>query len=182
MAGLGPNDGGAADSLEPPEGAAVENEIPSSEVIEEFENGKIAELEDRWRRAVADIANLRRRFEREVARARADERRRILAAWLPILDNLDLALSHAESDPRSIVDGIRVVRDQALAAVSGSGFERDEETGVAFDPNRHEVVGTVRIPGVRNGTVVEVVRPGYRHGSDVVRPAGVIVATAPEDE
>jgi molecular chaperone GrpE len=181
VAGLEPSDGGDPE-VQRPTGHHVESETSPSGVVDGPEEEKIAELEDRWRRAVADLANLRRRYDREVARARADERRRILAAWLPILDNLDLALSHADADPRSIVEGVRVVRDQALEALSRSGFERDEETGVPFDPNRHEVVGTVRSPGVRSGTVVEVVRPGYRYGSDLVRPAGVIVATAPEDE
>src|ERR1700730_13799656 len=52
------------------------------------------ESEERWRRALADADNMRKRFERELQRLRADERARLATEWLPIVDNLELALEH----------------------------------------------------------------------------------------
>ncbi|WP_333777290.1 nucleotide exchange factor GrpE [Streptomyces sp. IBSBF 3136] len=136
----------------------------------------IRELEDRWRRALADLDNLRKRHARELERERAVERSRTAAAFLPVLDNLELALTHAGADPGAIVEGIRAVRDQAVNVLELLGYPRHAETGVAFDPARHEVVGVVQDPDAPPGTVVEVLRPGYGDGERQLRPAAVTVA------
>lgn len=134
------------------------------------------ELEDRWRRALADLDNLRKRHVRELERERTVERSRTAAAFLPVLDNLELALSHADADSDAIVEGIRAVRDQAVNVFELLGYPRHAETGVAFDPARHEVVSVVDDPDVEPGTVVQVLRPGYGDGDRQLRPATVTVA------
>ncbi|MGV9564032.1 nucleotide exchange factor GrpE, partial [Streptomyces sp. NPDC003480] len=101
----------------------------------------LKDVEDRWRRALADLDNLRKRHVRELERERSVERARTAAAFLPVIDNLELALSHAGADPGAIVEGVRAVRDQAVNIVEGLGYARHAETGVSFDPARHEVVG-----------------------------------------
>ncbi|MET7452590.1 nucleotide exchange factor GrpE [Streptomyces sp. NPDC005574] len=136
----------------------------------------IRELEDRWRRALADLDNLRKRHARELERERTLERSRTAAAFLPVVDNLELALAHAGADPGAIVEGVRAVRDQAVNVLEMLGYPRHAEAGVPFDPARHEVVGVVRDPGVEPGTVVEVLRPGYGDGERQLRPAAVTVA------
>ncbi|MGY5116407.1 nucleotide exchange factor GrpE [Streptomyces sp. 900105755] len=136
----------------------------------------IRELEDRWRRALADLDNLRKRHARELERERAVERSRTAAAFLPVLDNLELALTHAGADPGAIVEGVRAVRDQAVNVLELLGYPRHAETGVPFDPARHEVVGVVQDPDAPPGTVVEVLRPGYGDGERQLRPAAVTVA------
>jgi molecular chaperone GrpE len=141
-----------------------------------------AELEDRWRRAVADLDNLRKRYARELGRERTAERELVTAAFLPVLDTIDRALEHAGADPGSIIEGVRSLREQALAVVSGLGFSREDETGVPFDPARHEVVGVVDADGsgVAPGTVAAVLRPGYGGPDRQLRPAAVTVAQRPE--
>jgi molecular chaperone GrpE len=141
-----------------------------------------AEMEDRWRRALADLDNLRKRYARELGRERAAERELVTSAFLPVLDNLDRALEHADADPRAIIEGIRALREQALAVVSGLGFRREDEAGVPFDPTRHEVVGVVDTEGseVAPGSVAAVVRPGYGGPDHQLRPAAVTVAQRPE--
>lgn len=134
------------------------------------------ELEDRWRRALADLDNLRKRHARELERERTVERSRTAAAFLPVLDNLELALSHADADSGAVVEGIRAVRDQAVNVLELLGYPRHAETGMAFDPARHEVVSVVDDPDVEPGTVVQVLRPGYGDGDRQLRPATVTVA------
>src|SRR3978361_2014176 len=75
---------------------------------------ELAKLEDRWRRAVADLDNLRKRYARELAHERATERSRVAGAWLPIVDNLERALSHAGEQSDAVVAGVRSVLEQAL--------------------------------------------------------------------
>jgi molecular chaperone GrpE len=142
-----------------------------------------AELEDRWRRALADLDNLRKRYARELGRERSAERDLVTAAFLPVLDTIDRALEHAGADPRSIVEGVRTLREQALAVLTGLGYEREDEAGVPFDPARHEVVGVVGADGgaAAPGSVVAVVRPGYGAPGHQLRPAAVTVAQRPGD-
>jgi molecular chaperone GrpE len=136
---------------------------------------KLAELEDRWRRAVADLDNLRKRCARELERERENERARVTAAWLPMLDNLELALGHATADPAAVVQGVRAIRDQAVEILAELGYPRQNETGVPFDPNRHEVVSVVDEPQVPAGVVTHVFRPGYGHVDRQLRPTAVAV-------
>ncbi|MFF7945589.1 nucleotide exchange factor GrpE [Streptomyces griseorubiginosus] len=136
----------------------------------------IQQVEDRWRRALADLDNLRKRHARELERERTVERSRTAAAFLPVLDNLELALTHAGADPGPIVAGVRAVRDQAVNVLELLGYPRHADTGVPFDPARHEVVGVVQDPDAAPGTVVEVLRPGYGDGERQLRPAAVTVA------
>jgi molecular chaperone GrpE len=140
----------------------------------------VAELEDRWRRALADLDNARKRHAREMQLAAEVERRRVCLAWLPVVDNLDLALEHAEADS-PMTGGVRAVRDQAVSVLAGLGYARDDETGVPFDPVRHEATAVVDDPGVPPGTVVRVVRPGYGTPPDrQLRPAAVLVSAKQE--
>ncbi|MFF8652414.1 nucleotide exchange factor GrpE [Streptomyces griseoluteus] len=134
------------------------------------------EVEDRWRRALADLDNLRKRHARELDRERGAERARTAAAFLPVIDNLELALSHAASDAGAIVEGVRAVRDQAVSLLGRLGYERHAETGVPFDPSRHEVVGVVQDPEAEPNTVTQVLRPGYGEAERQLRPAAVTVA------
>jgi molecular chaperone GrpE len=138
----------------------------------------VAELEDRWRRALADLDNLRKRYARELERERAAERARVAAQWLPVVDDLDRALAHAAEDPGAVTEGVRAVRDHALAVLARLGYPRYEEVGVPFDPARHEAVQAVPDAEAAPGTVVEVLRPGYGREDHWLRPAAVAVATA----
>jgi len=137
-----------------------------------------AELEDRWRRALADLDNLRKRYARELDRERAAERARVAAQWLPVVDDLDRALAHAADDPTAIVEGVHAVRDHAMAVLARLGYPRYEEVGVPFDPVQHEAVRVVEDAEAAPGTVVEVLRPGYGREEHWLRPAAVAVATA----
>ncbi|MDH2429919.1 nucleotide exchange factor GrpE [Sphaerisporangium sp. TRM90804] len=157
----GPDAGGAG-----PPGAGVDQ--------------RIAELEDRWLRSAAELENLRKRIARDAERIRDEERAQVAREWLGIVDNLDLALRHAAADPSAVVEGVRAVRDQAVALLARLGYPRHDEVGVRFDPSLHDAVGTVEDIDAQAGTVVDVVRPGYGMNGRQLRPASVIVSTRPE--
>jgi molecular chaperone GrpE len=143
-------------------------------------DAELAKLEDRWRRAVADLDNLRKRYARELDRERQAEGARVAAAWLPIVDNMERAISHAGDRSDAVLEGVRSVLEQALQVLERLGYPRDAQAGVPFDPERHEVVGVVDQPDSQPGTVVEVLRPGYGEGSRQLRPAAVVVSRREE--
>lgn len=138
------------------------------------------ELRDRWRRTLADLDNLRKRHAKELERVRSEERARTAAAWLPVVDNLERALAHSDSDPTAVLKGIEAVRDQAVEVLRGLGYPRYEETGVPFDPTRHEVVGVIDAPDAAPNTVAQVVSPGYGASGEQLRPAFVVVSKRQE--
>ncbi|HEY1914159.1 MAG TPA: nucleotide exchange factor GrpE [Streptosporangiaceae bacterium] len=162
----GPREPGASPAGPPP-GEPTAGPAPGRSVCEED-----------FRRALADLDNLRKRMARDVEQARAEERANAARLWLPVADNLDRALEHAQSDPGSIVAGVRAIRDQVAEILAGLGYPRRDDTGERFDPARHDAVATSPADGVPPGTVVQVVRPGYGTGQHQLRPALVVVSKA----
>lgn len=144
----------------------------SGEAVAGDLRARASALEDQLLRALAEADNLRKQRARDIEQARADTVRQLL----PVLDNLDRALAHADADPRSIIDGIRAVRDQATRLLADLGFSRRDDTGETFDPARHDAVGSRPAADLASGTVVEVVRPAYGDGEHQLRPAQVVVA------
>jgi molecular chaperone GrpE len=149
---------------------------PKPEVAPDEAQDTAADLADRLRRALADADNLRKRSDRMVADARLQERATVAAAWLPIVDNLERALDHADTEPGAVIEGIRAVRDQAVAVLSSLGYPRQDATDVTFDPQEHEAVSVVPDSDAPVGTVLQVLRPGYGRGRQQLRPAAVVVA------
>jgi molecular chaperone GrpE len=137
---------------------------------------RMAELEDQRLRALADLDNARKKCADQIARTEADTRTRAARLWLPVVDNLERALSHAEADPASIVAGVQAVHDQAMSVLEQLGFARRNDLGARFDPALHEAVAARADPSAADGSVVEVIRPGYGDKDSQLRPAQVIVA------
>ncbi|SDS73329.1 nucleotide exchange factor GrpE [Actinopolymorpha singaporensis] len=189
---------------DPEAGATGETGVPADfELRDELAQAqeRVAQFEDRWRRAVADADNQRKRQVRELDRQRAEVAASLAARWLPVVDNLDRAVAHAQAaqsshaqaaqgshaqgshgaqvgEQDSLLEGVRAVLEQAVGVLAGLGFPRqDEEVGAVFDPARHEAVASVPSAEVPAGTVLDVVRPGYGEGERQLRPAGVVVAT-----
>lgn len=180
-AGPGRRDAAAADGRPregpaPGETAAARDDAPQPTVSEL--TGRIAELEDLRLRALADLDNLRKRCAAQVRNAEAEGAARVAAEWLPVVDNLERALAHAQADPASIIEGIRAVRDQAVAVLAQLGYPRREDVGTPFDPVRHEAVATRSDTDAPEGSVVEVIRPAYGGDGRQLRPAQVVVAKA----
>lgn len=149
---------------------------PEAVVAQPDLDAELAKVEDRWRRAVADLDNLRKRYVRELERERAAERSRVASAWLPVVDNLERAIAHTGDQSGAIVEGVRSILGEGLQVLERLGYPRDDESGVPFDPQRHEVVGVAERADEDPGTVVEVRRPGYGRGTNQLRPAAVVVS------
>jgi molecular chaperone GrpE len=169
--GPGPGDDGAPGPAEP--GAAADSAARTGEL-----EARVAELQDLRLRALADLDNLRKKCASQVSRARAETQAEVALQWLPVVDNLERALTHAQADPGSLIAGIGAIRDQAMSVLARLGFPRRDDLGAAFDPARHEALAARQDPEAPEGSVVEVVRPAYGEGDRQLRPAQVVVAKA----
>lgn len=169
-AGQATDNGQAADSGHAPAGSAAA-------VVGDLRD-QLAQAQDQRLRALADVENLRKRCAAQVGRTEAETKAKVAAQWLPVVDNLERALQHAEGAGDALAQGIRAVRDQALAILAALGFPRRDDTGARFDPARHEAIAARPDPSVPAGTVIEVTRPGYGEGDHQLRPAQVVVSEA----
>lgn len=157
------------------QGAAQRGEAGPKEAAQRGPD-ELAEIEGRLLRALADLENLRKRYARELTRETAAERARVAVQWLPVVDNLERALEHADADPSALIEGVRAVWEQAVGVLGRLGFPRFDDVGERFDPSRHQAVSAVEKVDAPDGTVVGSAWPGYGTGDTVLRPAGVVVA------
>ncbi len=127
---------------------------------------------------IGTIAEVRQRFEREAERQIAQQKRELLCDMLEVIDDLDRAIESARKS-RSHADvraGVELVRESFLSKLAKHGVKPCAAFGLPFDPARHEAITTMPVTAPSsNGTVVEVLRPGYLLGSEVLRPAQVVV-------
>jgi molecular chaperone GrpE len=135
----------------------------------------LAAMKDRWKRALADLDNYRKRSARELERRSTESTDAVLLQWLEVVDSVERAMLLAEPDS-TLALGLLAVRGQIDSVLERQGVTRIGTPGEPFDPERHEAIGTVVTDDVPEGTVAEVARSGYAIGDRVLRPAQVIVA------
>lgn len=141
---------------------------------------RLAESEDRWRRAAADLDNARKRAARDLALAQDAERARAASVFLPVVDGLDDAVTYAKQVDDGLAEGVGSIREHAVAALERLGYPRIDDVGVPFDPRVHEVVSVVESGDVPPRTVAAVARLGFGTPERLLRPAGVVVTAAEE--
>lgn len=141
---------------------------------------KADESWDRYLRAEAELDNLRKAAERQRADATARVRRDLLGRVLDVADNLDRALAHAAADPQSLLAGIQATAREVERLLEREGVRRIAAQDAAFDPNLHDAVGLVPVPGLEDEKVISVEQAGYTLNGDLLRPARVIVGRPAE--
>jgi molecular chaperone GrpE len=139
------------------------------------------ELRDRYMRTLADFENFRKRSDRE----KQDYFRFALAdvfrELLPVLDNLDRALEHAEAEDE-FHRGVALIYKQMFEVLQRYGLRIVDESGVHFDPNIHEAVVSEQDPSLPGHTVVQILQKGYFLNDRLLRPALVRVAVGGPEE
>ncbi len=138
---------------------------------------ELAGIEDRYKRALADLDNYRKRSEREIERRVAQARESILREWLDVVDSVERAV---RLEPPPCSEGMRALLEQMDGILTRQGVERIGAPGDRFDPERHEAIALQPSDEVPDRTIVTVQRSGYANADRVIRPAQVVVASAPE--
>lgn len=143
-----------------------------------------ASLKDKVLRTLAEMENLRRRTEKEVADAKAYGVTSLARDMLTFADNLRRALENVPTEVReaadnalkSFVEGIELTERDFLSRLTRHGVRKLDPKGQKFDPNFHEALYEAHDETVPPGTVAHVVEEGFAIGERVLRPAKVGVA------
>jgi molecular chaperone GrpE len=166
--GQGPENGAPRDAA-PPEPRDPEDAPPRDLAAE------LAQAEDRYRRALADLDNYRKRSAREVQSRVAESRESLLRDWLEAVDSVERALRlQPPEDP--LAEGLRSVLQQMEAILARQGVTRTGIPGEQFDPERHEAVAVRASNDMPDRTIVDVARSGFALDGRVLRPAQVVVS------
>jgi len=175
------------DQAEPDAEAAREGHLPAEVPAAELDamraraeaaEAKLYDYAAAFDKFKSEQEQVRARLERDVATKVESRFGSLVADLLEAVDDVDLALEHAREVPAAepIVRGLEIARERFLAMLLKNGVERLALEGTAFDPNNAEALSLEPVADAAlEGTVVRTVRPGYRLGERVVRPARVTV-------
>ena len=165
------------------------NDADSSEQEETPEDAmaalqaKVDDNWDRYLRAAAETENVRKRASRDVEHARKYALEGFGAEMLAVKDSLELGLEAAESaDAGSIAEGNLATLKLLTTALERFGITEIDPIGEPFDPERHEAINMQPSADAEPGSVLTVVQKGYSLNGRLLRPAMVVVASAPTDE
>jgi molecular chaperone GrpE len=139
---------------------------------------RLAELEDRYLRLVAEFDNFRKRRQREMEDLARFCTEGLVAELVPVLDALDRAIASSEGirDYQAFHDGVVLIMQQLSEVLRRGGVEREEPVGLPFDPSRHEALAALPHEEIEEDCVIQVVEPGYVLNGRVVRPAKVVIS------
>ena len=142
-----------------------------------------ATLKDRVLRTMADMENMRRRTDKEVADTRTYGIANFAREMLAVADNLHRALASVPADVReghesvrTLAEGVDLTERDLLSRLARFNIKPLEPEGKKFDPNMHEALFEVPDESVPAGTVMQVVEKGFAIGERVLRPAKVGVS------
>lgn len=143
---------------------------------------ELADVKDRLLRTLAEMENLRKRTEREVADSRLYGIATFARDVLTVADNMHRALEalapelRADANGKTLIEGVELTERELLKTLEKNGVRRFEPQGEKFDPNVHQAMYEVPDASVPAGSVVQVVQAGYMIGDRVLRPALVGVS------
>ena len=148
-----------------------------NQLMAEYE-AKLGEMRELLLRERAELDNQRKRLQRDLEQARKFANERLLAALLPVIDNLERGLSVNADDRSGLQAGVELTLKELLRVTSANGLETVDPVGQDFDPERHQAMAMVEVDGAAPNSVVAVLQKGYVLNERLLRPALVNVAQA----
>ena len=179
QASTAPSGDSSAPRIQPPgEVEALRTQLTLSQEKGRETMARLQEVHERMLRSVADLENYRKRAEKEKEQMRKFGAEKILADFLPVLDNLDRALDHSNSsaDFASLMQGVSMTRKLFEDTLAKHGVRLIPAVGHAFDPHVHEAIQQVEDPQLPPNQVISELVPGYTLNDRLLRPAMVKVA------
>ena len=145
---------------------------------------ELADYKDRLLRTLADMENMRKRTEREVADSRVYGISAFARDILGVADNMHRAMqalddelrAKADDTMKALLDGVELTERELINVLEKHGVKKIEPLNQKFDPNRHQAMFEVEDASVPSSTVVQVMQAGYLIGERVLRPALVAVS------
>jgi molecular chaperone GrpE len=145
---------------------------------------ELAEVKDRLLRTLADMDNMRKRTEREIADSRIYGISNFARDILGVADNMHRAVAALDDELRAkadeptkvLLEGVELTERELMNVLEKHGVKRIEPLGQKFDPNRHQAMYEIEDASVPAGSVIQVMQAGYLIGDRMLRPALVAVA------
>jgi len=168
--------------VENPEVSPEGGDSPEAELEQARQEAR--ENHERYLRALADLENYRRRAVREKEEVRRYALSSFLEEFTSILDNLYLGMDAASKHPetKGMVDGFSMVLQQMTGLLNQHGLEEVIPDGEEFDPNLHDCLSQQPSEEYSEGTILQVIRRGYKLNGRLLRPAAVVVSSGPAKE
>ena len=163
---------GEAEAVDPELELEIKPEVEKSEADKGAE--ELAAVKDQLLRTMAEYDNFRKRSAREKDALRADIITNVTSKFLPVMDNLERALT-AECSDENYKNGVKMIYEGFMETLRGLGVEEIQSDGAVFDPNLHQAVQKVAEGDAESGTVVQTFAKGYKIGEKVIRFAVVVV-------
>ena len=166
-----PND--ANDANEANDETPEESEVDETEALKE----RIAELEDKNLRMMAEFDNYRRRTNKEKLELMATAGERIFTEMLPLVDDFERAVAVMDktNDIDAVREGIHLIQQKFIAFLDKQDVHAIETEGVDFNTDEHEAVTTFAAGEEQKGKVIDCTQKGYKLGEKVIRFAKVVV-------
>lgn len=138
--------------------------------------------QEQYLRTLADMENLRKRTQRDKEELAKFANENILREILPVIDNLERAVEHAEQAETNdgLFEGVQMTLTQFSQLLNKFGVEPVNAVGQLFDPAYHQAMGQMESDEHPINTVVQQMQKGYQLNSRLLRPAFVMLAKAPE--
>jgi molecular chaperone GrpE len=168
-----PGDGKSANAAEQP--VAAPSQLPQAPSVPKEEYDALVET---LQRLQAEFENYKKRVARESAELSDQANAELLRQLLPVLDNLELALSHVKPEERQegLYKGVELIHAQLLDLLEANGVKAIQPAeGDRFDPHRHEAMLAEQRDGAEKHTVLEVLQKGHLLKERVLRAAKVKV-------
>ena len=174
---------GPADSGHHTETSGYTEDENKDELLEEALREK-EQFKRLAQRAQADLINYRQRASAEQREAEQRALRRFANRIMDVTDLFDAALSDKATAgvESKWLEGVDGIRRNLISALASQGFEPFESHGDHFDPRRHEALLSTPTADMETGKIIKVLRVGYTHNGDVVRPAQVEIAASAIDQ
>ena len=168
----------SSDSEETKESENIESsELANLKSQLEVAQKNASDFKEAMLRARADLENARRRFERTQSEEKKFASEKTLKALIPVVDDLDLALSNiGEDQDSSLIEGVRLVHKKFIQALESQGAKTFYPQGEAFDPTLHEAMMESPSTEVPPGHILQVFQRGWMLQDRLLRPAKVILA------
>jgi molecular chaperone GrpE len=159
----------------------LEEQVPALRKELEATRREMSQNLDLAQRAQAELANYRRRTDDERLSFQKYSNSRLITKLLPVLDELDMAMTHAgeHSINAPWLEGIRLIQRKLSNLMDSEGVTKIDAAGVVFNPLEHEAVEMEETTKHPPGYVTKVMRSGYRLHDRVIQPAQVVVASEP---
>lgn len=172
-------DGGGVSEEAPEQSVGEEQTEPATVPAEEHAalTAERDELKDRLLRLRAEFENFRKRMMRQAEELRKHAAEGVVLDLLPVLDNLQLALQHADDSSSGLAQGVAMVSNQFREVLERNGVKAIQAVGEAFDPEVHDALMQRPSENVPEGHVIEEFQRGYFLGEKVLRPAKVVVSS-----